>query len=764
MGTNYDFRALDARDFESLCADIVSVRESLLVSDGKDKNRLKLETFKRGRDGGIDGRHVQDNGQTLVLQCKHWVESGFAKLLRHLATEELPKIARFRPNRYILATSVPLSPPEKDQIVAALKPWLKNVRDVIGPSDLNSELSRHRFIERRHYKLWLQSADLLASINNHGLGQRNRYWLQEIQRFSRQHVRTASYREALGKLENHHVILISGDPGSGKTTLAEQSCLWLVGQGYRFIRIDESISEAEKQYSSEENQVFYFDDFLGRNFLDALSSREGSRVLHFIRRVRADSKKRFILTTRTTILNRARQFDDRFGQLNPEAHELAVRIAEMSPFEKAKVLYSILWHSFADVELRAEVLSIPKYRQAVRHKNFSPRVVALFCRQHSGAAPPSVFWDRLIGKLDDPAHFWEQPYRNEISEVGRWAIALLVLHGGELSEQDVFTAIGRVALTSGQPNAVPSSGKEFIKPLIGPFLDRRIYSAMDVCLDLCSPSLGDFVITELVEDLNYLVIGLMALRARSGLTTLLGFASSDLLPKQKYVSVLALLVERVLERDLTTFKTEFLICLADQLLAAKIFSQQSNALLREVARCSVVSDWLKEGESAVRFVAWAYEDRLIEDSAALVFIGEVQVGEEPMECCEHLALIRNDLQKKGFDVSIADSSLRNQLLSYWYITIDADLLDSGALAGVEEESLEELRKAAIAYLNHRLSPYPFGFERKHFDEIVAQVSLASVWRFGRTHSDRGESEPANVESWDNFLHEFEEIDEVFAHR
>ncbi|MCA3057195.1 MAG: ATP-binding protein [Rhodocyclaceae bacterium] len=696
------------------------------------------------------------------MQCKHWVESGFASLLRHLRNSELPKIAKLNPQRYVLATSVPLNPMQKDMVVAALCPWLRAPSDVLGPSDLNLALSTHSFIETRHHKLWLQSSNLLALINGRGLHLRNKYWLDQIQRFSRRHVRTASFQNALGLLENNHVILVSGEPGSGKTTLAEQACLWLVGEGFQFVRIDESISEAEQQYLPEEKQVFYFDDFLGRNFLDALNSRESSRVINFIRRVRADESKRFILTTRTTILNQARERDERFTHLNPEAHELAVRVTAMSPIERAKVLFSNIWYTIVEPERRSEILSNTKYRQVVNHKNFSPRIIALFCKNFSAAASHEEFWDALLRELDDPAHFWDQPYRNEIGQAGQWAISLLALHAGEMKEQPLLAAMDRAIASRVPLGSSPISAQDSVKPLIGPFLVRRAYSDDDIWLDLCSPSLGDFVILKLVQDISYLVETLIALRSSTAIENMRSFVISGQLSRQKYVSALELIVERIHERHSTQFNAEFQICLADQLLAAEMSGTKSRDLLRQIARGTTLENWLGENGRAIRFVVWAHQEGIVSDSDALQFLEHVDIHAEPMEYCEQLVRLRGALLSMKIDVSSADTSLRDQLISYWYEEIDDDLLDSGALASAEDESLEHFRELAVSHLAIRLRAYPFGFERHHFEQIVSHVGLSSVWRLSRSRVFADDT-PTREEDWENFLEDFEEIDEVFAH-
>src|SRR5436853_551023 len=126
----YDFSHLSNHDFELL------VRDLLQAELG-----LRLESFKSGRDRGIDLRYAQDQG--VIVQCKHYLASGFSKLLHDLTVNEAPKVSSLAPRRYLVATSVSLSAPNKDKIVYALAPHLHDPSDVLGQMDLNNLLGIH---------------------------------------------------------------------------------------------------------------------------------------------------------------------------------------------------------------------------------------------------------------------------------------------------------------------------------------------------------------------------------------------------------------------------------------------------------------------------------------------------------------------------------------------------------------------------------------------------------------------------------------------
>jgi hypothetical protein len=80
---NYDFKSLSPIDFEVLVRDLL-----------QEELHVRLESFRSGRDLGIDFRYSPDAGGEIVVQCKHYADSTFAKLLSDLRKRELPKIKR----------------------------------------------------------------------------------------------------------------------------------------------------------------------------------------------------------------------------------------------------------------------------------------------------------------------------------------------------------------------------------------------------------------------------------------------------------------------------------------------------------------------------------------------------------------------------------------------------------------------------------------------------------------------------------------------
>lgn len=94
---DYDFSTLNDKEFENLSIDLIS----------KDKNK-RFERFKVGKDGGIDGRFYNGDGSEEVVQCKHYIKTGFKGLISSLKNKsdkginEIDKVKKLNPSKYIL--------------------------------------------------------------------------------------------------------------------------------------------------------------------------------------------------------------------------------------------------------------------------------------------------------------------------------------------------------------------------------------------------------------------------------------------------------------------------------------------------------------------------------------------------------------------------------------------------------------------------------------------------------------------------------------
>lgn len=290
---SYSFETLSPADFEDLSRDLVG-RELA----------MRFEAFGPGPDGGVDGRHAK-GGKKTILQAKHYRLSDFSALVR-IMEHERGSIDTLKPDRYLLTTSKSLTPPNKDKLSAIIGPALKATGDIFGNEDLNALLRKFPDIEKSHVKLWLSGSAVLDRIL-HAASHNFTFITQaEISAKLRVYAENPSFKSGRDILEAHHVLIVSGPPGVGKTTLAEMLCYAYLGEEWELVAI-RNLEEGFARIDNSKKQIFFFDDFLGRIALDerALSTQD-SELAQFIARVRRTSGARFILTTRAYIYEQAK--------------------------------------------------------------------------------------------------------------------------------------------------------------------------------------------------------------------------------------------------------------------------------------------------------------------------------------------------------------------------------------------------------------------------------------------------------------------------
>ncbi|MBV7461846.1 MULTISPECIES: restriction endonuclease [unclassified Acidovorax] len=518
--TDYDFKTLNDKEFEALCTDLLSRALS-----------HKFERFKPGKDAGVDGRYFAEDGSEVILQCKHWANTPLQQLITTLGRDEKAKLDKLKPSRYILAISNPLSRLDKKKISTVLSPHLARDSDIYGKEDLNDLLKQFPDIERLHYKLWLHSTNILAIITQSGIIGRSEFTIEQIAQKASRYALTENHKKAAEILNNLGVLIISGDPGIGKTTLAEHLCLQYAADGFAFVNVIDDISEAEKVFSKDTKQIFYFDDFLGRNYLEALTGHEGGHLAAFIRRISTNKLKKFILTSRSTILNQGKFLIDAFHHENLKRNEYELRIDALSAIDKARILYNHIWHSGLSDEFKEEFYRDKRYRVIIEHKNFNPRLISFITDpSRRNSENVSQYWPYIEQSLSDPSHIWGHSFDTQADPGQRAIVLLVVLNGKRIQEQLLANAFHRLAdRPGGQTLRGSHDFGSYIRLLTGSFLSRFFLAKFGAALDLFNPSIGDFVLKKYSSDPRILKDGVAALRSINGLATILNIRIAGLI-------------------------------------------------------------------------------------------------------------------------------------------------------------------------------------------------------------------------------------------
>lgn len=486
----YDFRALSPTDFEDL------VRSLLQEELG-----FRIEAFGRGRDQGIDLRFATALQGKVIVQAKHYVDTGYNGLRASIKKESL-KVVGLNPSRYILATSVPMTVQRKDELISELAPFVLSPLDVIGPEDLNALLTKHSKVERSFYKLWITSTNVLERILHNATFVASEDEAARIERVVRLYVDTGSLEVALKMLEEKRLIIISGAPGVGKSTLARILAWHFMSADWQLISV-ESFDQALSVFDKHHKQVFFFDDFMGQIRLSSTKiDQTDEKLLKFIERVQKSPNSFFILTSREYILKQAQYQSQKIGDKRVDLRTYTIDIGAYHRTARAKILYNHVYFSDMTNNYRDKLLVNRYYLKIISHKNFSPRLIeSLTSKELVESIPLDDYIAWVESNLNNPTLLWQLPFRAHLSRQGRAlvecmffeadGVAMDVLHGFFMRANRSIARENNWSTDSlDWPRAVKETEGTFIhisngrasfpNPSLRDFLDKELAGSEDV--------------------------------------------------------------------------------------------------------------------------------------------------------------------------------------------------------------------------------------------------------------------------------------------
>lgn len=423
----YDFKNLSPNDFEELVRDLLQKHYS-----------VHLESFITGKDQGIDLRYSNPKGtKTHIIQCKHYANSSISTLIKHLKNKELPKVIKLSPKKYSVATSLGLTPKNKNDIKKIFKAYCQSEADIFGKSDLNNLISKHPAIEKQHFKLWLNSTQVLEKILHAKMHNRLKTELQRIRNKIKLYVINPSFSEALKILNEKNFLIISGIPGIGKSTLAEVLFYHFLNFNHEGFIIRDHIKEGLEVFNTERNQIFLYDDFLGMSDIsEKLYKNEDSELLNFISTICSIKNKKLILTTREYILHQAQENYEKIGKGHLDLVKYVLDLESYTKLIRAKILYNHLYFSELPKSFENEIIKNKNYLSIINHENYSPRIIESMCNpKRLVGIKANEFFKYFIENLDNPSDLWKHAFEKHISDLAKKIILVVFTFGGEIEKK-----------------------------------------------------------------------------------------------------------------------------------------------------------------------------------------------------------------------------------------------------------------------------------------------------------------------------------------
>lgn len=489
---NYNFSTLNDKEFEQIAKDLLNANFN-----------LELQNFKVGKDKGIDLRFsTKEKDNSIVVQAKHYIGSDFPQLKHKLLKVELVKIQKLEPDRYIVVTSLSLSASQKDELRTGLAPFVLTSNDIIGQEDLNGYLGEFKEVEKKYFKLWFSSINVFNAVINNAVEGRTKYMMEKIRSKIPFYVVTKKLDDANKILQKEKLLLITGQPGIGKTTLAEIILFERAKNGHKIYKV-ENIREAEDVISpnNDEKQLFYFDDFLGANYYEIVNAHKTeTQLTSFVERVKNTPNKYLILTTRTVILNQAIDRYEKISHSKLATQQFEIKLTDYTKYEKALILYNHLYFRGVREDLHDSILTDRFYKTIIQHKNYTPRIIEFITdKAKIGKLTPQTYLQFILNNLNNPKDIWHYSFNNQIEYLDRCLLLTLFTFEGSSFETTLFSTFeNRLVYEKTEHNQIITANQfnESVKILLNGFITSNLHDTTPPIREFLfiNPSLTDFLI------------------------------------------------------------------------------------------------------------------------------------------------------------------------------------------------------------------------------------------------------------------------------
>lgn len=422
---SYQLEVLNDKDFEELCKDLLEREIGLL-----------FQIFKTGADKGIDLRYAADQENQVIVQAKHYIRSKYSDLKTALVREKanMDDLSP-QPSRYILMTTLDLSVDQIDEVTASMAPHLLNSQDIYAKERIVNLIAKYGDVQKKYYKLWLTSTRVMETVLHNAVNGRSEFFQKKILDKVSRYVPTISFQQAVDKLNEHHFLIISGEPGIGKTTISYLLMCDMMANGYQMIYVDDLLSDAEDVMGNDPDrkQVVFFDDFFGHNLSEILNPRNSeSKIVGFIERIKDTPNKMLVMTTRTTILNQAEARFERFHRAKfGEMSKYELCIEAYSQLDKAKILYYHLYHSGLPAAQYDIFFKSKNYLKIIDHRNYFPRLIEhITTKENLQPIKTEKVEDQIFYWLENPSLIWEYAFNEELTGEEQFLLITLFSLGG----------------------------------------------------------------------------------------------------------------------------------------------------------------------------------------------------------------------------------------------------------------------------------------------------------------------------------------------
>lgn len=183
---------------------------------------------------------------------------------------------------------------------------------------------------------------------------------------------TDTYRQSVEAIDRHSFVLLTGEPASGKTTIASLLSLAAIDQwNASVLKLDDPGEVVSRWNPNEPSQFFWLDDAFGvMQYEDSLVRRWN----HILPRIEPMLQRgaKIVMTSRDYIYKRARVNLKHTAFPLLEESKVVIDVHELTTQEKEQILYNHIKPGNQPKHFRTEIK--PHLEQAARHPRFIPEI------------------------------------------------------------------------------------------------------------------------------------------------------------------------------------------------------------------------------------------------------------------------------------------------------------------------------------------------------------------------------------------------------
>lgn len=427
----YNFNELSPIRFEKLVRDVLKSQYG------------RFENFSEGQDQGIDFRYSKNNRHLLIVQCKRYKDY---KNLHSAIKKETSKLENIEFTNYLLVVSLDLTPTQKDKIFALLKNYLSNPNEIITRGDLNEMTQDNTSIIYEYPELWMKSINIHQKIFNIGILNHADFIKERLSKTLINFVPTENYQNILAHFKDNNVLIISGNPGVGKSTLAYATISsFIFHNEYKLIDItSRNIQEAEPFIANEEPVIFFIDDFLGQIRLEK-NDDYGRLLTFFIEKIEISKNKKLLITTRNYILENGAKNLSSINHIDKLIEKYVIELKEFKRSSRTEILYNHLKNSNLDVAYIKNLLE-NDYTKIIDHPNFNPRIIDHLTKNNflkTSKISSDNYYNFFVYNLENPTEIWQQFYENRPNDLYR----LIIINKFLLNDKVSFERLEKCIMT-----------------------------------------------------------------------------------------------------------------------------------------------------------------------------------------------------------------------------------------------------------------------------------------------------------------------------